>query len=190
MVEALNLNTERITVIHLNDLKEYYRPSTADWKLNQKYKEIYFDRLSENFNEFVKGDLNVNWKNLNIFVDISESSDLEEIILNAVKELPKKIVFVIPEFKERNFWEFFKCFENENNFFKMSTDSDLYFNNGELVGLRMWNSYIGVLTGKELLAFAKSNGDLIKLLKEGDESGEVLKCGGLFEEELEDSFSS
>jgi hypothetical protein len=41
-----------------------------------------------------------------------------------------------------------------------------------------------------LLAFAKSNGDLIKLLKEGDESGEVLKCGGLFEEELEDSFSS
>jgi hypothetical protein len=186
MVEAMNLNTERKGVIHLNDLKEYFRPSTSNWKLNQKYKEIYFDRLDIDGNDYVKGDMNVNWKNLSIFVDIDESSDLEEIILKAIKDLPKKIVFVIPEFKERVFWEFFKCFDCENEFVKMNKDSDLFLNEGESVGFRMWNSYIGVLNGKQILAFAKNNEDLVKELRKGSESGEVLKCEGFQEEDLED----
>ena len=94
-------------------------------------------------------------------MDIDESSDLEEIILKAIKDLPKKMVFVIPEFKERVFWEFFKCFDCENEFIKMNKDSDLFLNNGEFVGFRMWNSYIGVLNGKQILAFAKNNEDLV-----------------------------
>lgn len=78
---------------------------------------MYFDRLDLKQNEFVKGDLNVNWKNLSVFVDINECSDLEEIILNSVKDLPNRIiVFVIPEFKERMFWEFFNCFNDKIDF--------------------------------------------------------------------------
>jgi hypothetical protein len=77
----------------------------------------------------------------------------------------------------------FKCFDCENEFIKMNKDSDLFLNDGKFVGFRMWDSYIGVLNGKQILAFAK---DLVKELRKGSESGEVLKCEGVQEEVQED----
>ncbi len=58
----------------------------------------------------------------------------------------------------------------------MNKDSDFFLNNGEFVGFRMCDCYIGVLNGKLILAFAKNNEDLVKELRKGSESGEVLKC--------------
>lgn len=37
----------------------------------------------------------------------------------------------------------------------MNRDSDLFVNNGESVGFRMWDSYFGVLNKKQIFAFGK-----------------------------------
>ena len=104
MVEALNLETNRLSVIHLNDLKEYFRPNTSEWNINSRFLREYCDRLEIDISEFVRPDLNVNWKNKCIFVDINNCADLEDIILKSLKDLLSKLLLVVPEFKERNFW--------------------------------------------------------------------------------------
>jgi hypothetical protein len=179
MVEALNLETNRLSVIHLNDLKEYFRPNTSEWNINSRFLREYCDRLEIDISEFVRPDLNVNWKNKYIFVDINNCAALEDIILKSLKDLLSKLLLVVPEFKERNFWEFIKLFLHKNVFIDMSRDSDLYLSGEDAIGLRIWNSMIGCLDRNSLFKIAKNNTELVKLLREDLDSGEVLECDGV-----------
>ena len=42
---------------------------------------------------------------LMIFVDIGKAADLEVIFAKALKELPRRLLIVIPEWKERTFYD-------------------------------------------------------------------------------------
>ncbi len=80
VIQALNLKTLRISVLHLNDIKLYTRSSSFDWKLNENVLEYLikdFD-LEIDISTFEKFDINSqNVKGKNVFVDISCASDLE-----------------------------------------------------------------------------------------------------------------
>jgi hypothetical protein len=94
IVKAYNLETKRSAVVHLNDIKLYERPSLLNWKLNEKYKSKYADRLDIDLKNYQGVDLNVNWKGKDIYVDICDCADLEEIILKACKDLPNSFFFL------------------------------------------------------------------------------------------------
>jgi len=47
--------------------------------------------------------LNDSWKNKQAFVDIGKAADLEVIFSKALKELPRRLLIVISEWKERTF---------------------------------------------------------------------------------------
>ena len=117
-------------------------------------------------------------------MDINNCADLEDIILKSLKDLPSKLLLVVPEFKERNFWEFIKLFLHKDVFIDMSRDSDLYLSGEDAIGFRIWNSMIGCLDRNSLFKIAKNNTELVKLLREDPESGEVLECDGVEEEDV------
>ena len=49
--------------------------------------------------------MNDSWKNKQVFLDIGKAADLEVIFAKAVKALPRRLLIVIPEWKERTFYD-------------------------------------------------------------------------------------
>ncbi len=169
----------------MNDIKLYERPSLLSWKLSEKYKNKYADRLDMDLKDFQSADLNVNWKNKNIFVDAGDCADLEEIILKACKDLPNLIFLVVPEFKERLYWDFVESFLDRDGSVEIDDDSDVFTCEGENTGFRIWKSFAVSISKSALFKFMKQNSSLLKLMKENPESGEVLRCRG-FESVLDE----
>jgi hypothetical protein len=133
-------------------------------------------------------DLNVNWKGKDIYVDICDCADLEEIILKACKDLPNSLFLVVPEFRERLYWDFIEAFFDEDDSVEIDDDSDVFLYEGENTGFRIWKSHAISISKNALFKFMKQNSSLISMMKENPESGEVLRCRGFdsVDEEIHD----
>ena len=79
------------------------RPDTRSWKTNPEV-------LSEMLDEFkidsppTPADFAMRYKNKVIFADICDACDLEAILTKASSDVPRALVVVQPEWKERPFW--------------------------------------------------------------------------------------
>ena len=49
--------------------------------------------------------MNDSWKNKQVFVDIGKAADLEVIFAKALKELPRRLLIMIPEWRERTLYD-------------------------------------------------------------------------------------
>ena len=57
------------------------------------------EHLELNLEGFIQDDLNVSWKNSDVFTDISVAVDLEIGLAKALKEAPSRLVMVVLEWK-------------------------------------------------------------------------------------------
>jgi len=57
------------------------------------------EHLELNLEGFIQDDLNVSWKNSDVFTDISVAADVEIGFAKALKELPSRLVMVVLEWK-------------------------------------------------------------------------------------------
>ena len=183
MVRCLNLETRRTVYVHLNDLKLYKRPCTVDWRLNDKVKALLGEKLNVDWIDFESRNLSESWKGKDVFVDISSSADLEVIFAKALKELPRRMLIVVPEWKERSFFDLHEAIPGE--FTAIPNDADAFLENGEATGFRIWNSWFGVYLLKDLKETAKT-GDWIRRMLAGVE-GEVCYLEAPEEPEEADS---
>ena len=95
VVKCLNRNTKKIVYSHLNDLKAYKRPFNREGCLADTEIKRISTELDVDFENFIKGDLNNPWKNREVFVNISDASDLEMVFVKALKEQSKRILMVL-----------------------------------------------------------------------------------------------
>jgi len=114
IVKCLNLETKRTVYIHLNDLRSYQRPDTREWKMNPLEIKRVCSELDIEFEEFEEGDLNKSWKNRDVLIDISAAADLEIVFSKALKELPRRILMVITEWRERKFFDVHSAIDAED----------------------------------------------------------------------------
>jgi hypothetical protein len=178
MIRGLNLNTLICSVLHFNDIKVYTRPPTSDWKLNP----ICFEKIArelgiEDFNDFIKVELNdllnSHLKGKNIFIDICNSADLEEIFELLLKILPNRVLIVLPEFRERDFWWKFDIIPGE--LASIPDDSDSFLIATQPAGFRIWKSWLGIFEGNQLRTAASVGGKQNRTLS----SGELMKITDL-----------
>ena len=59
-----------------------------------------------------------------VFVDTSDAADLEMSSAKALKEQPKRVLMVIPEWKERNFFDIHSA--THADFISVSHDADAF----------------------------------------------------------------
>jgi hypothetical protein len=135
MVKCLNLDSKKIVYIHLNDLRNYKRPDTREWRPSESEIKRIAAELDLEFGNFTKSDLNNPWKNRDIFVDISDAADLEIIFAKALKEQPKRILIVIPEWKERKFFDIHSAIHAD--FISVSQDADAFIAGDDPAGFRI-----------------------------------------------------
>ena len=76
--------------------------------------------------------MNDSWKNKQVFVDIGKTADLEVIFGKGLKELPRRLLIVIPEWKERTFYDLHEYVLGE--FVAIPHDSDSFVESGEVTG--------------------------------------------------------
>ena len=72
--------------------------------------------LDLNFENFTKGDLNSPSNNREVFVDISDAAHQEMVFVKALQDQPKKILIVIPEWKELNFFDIHSAIHDADGF--------------------------------------------------------------------------
>lgn len=161
IVKGLNLDTMRSSVVHINDIRNYERPSVLEWKssipsLNNALSE--FDQgLDLSSVDYSASELGKNWHDKTVFADISCVSDLEEIFLKAIKELPKFLVVIIPQWKEKLFWMFHELIVGDYVPFNDFEEG------GNPVGRLAWVSWLGIITQKHLKDARKLNLSLSSL---------------------------
>jgi hypothetical protein len=184
MVRGLNLNTLRCSVMHFNDIKVYKRPATSDWKLNP----VCFEKISqelgiENLNDFLTIGLeelqSSTLKGKEVFIDINNSVDLEEIFELLLKVSPKRVLIVLPEFKERDFWWKFDLIPGE--LASVPDDADSYLVNSNPAGFRIWKSWIGYFEFNQLRTVSSVGGRNNRTLS----SGELMKITELEDDEYD-----
>ena len=83
-----------------------------------------------------------------LFVDINLSADLEEVFDMIMKNPPKKLLIILPEFKERDFWWQFDSISGE--LLSISHDSDAFYVENHPAGFRMWDCWVGFFTEKQI----------------------------------------
>jgi len=101
------------------------------------------------------------------------------IFAKALKEKPKRILIVIPEWKERKFFDIHSAIHAD--FISVSHDADAFIAEDDPAGFRIWNCWVGCYTLKDLRKAARDSG-WIKALMSGTE-GEVLRLDAPEEEE-------
>ena len=67
---------------------------------------------------------------------------MEVIFAKALKELPRRLLIVIPECKERTFYDLHEYVLGE--FVAIPHDSDSFVESGEVTGFRICNSWLGL----------------------------------------------
>ena len=120
-------------------------------------------------------------KGRNLFVDINQVNDLEDIFHEILKIKPNKLLIILPEFKEREYWHQFDSIPGE--LLSLPHDADTFTINGQPSGLRIWDAWIGLFDSKQIISAvqmgAKStniSGELWKLDVEEEilvDSGEI-----------------
>ena len=178
VVRALNLDTFKESYIHLSDLKIYTRPPTQSWRLNPVILNGVCNELDVNFGDFQDIRMQDSWKGKCVFVDINQSADLEEILLKAVKDLPKKLLVLLPEWKERSFWSTHEGIVGDQ--VSLPLDEDVFLADGEPAGFRLWNCWVGLFDRKALVEAAAN-----KVVPDvnHEDLGELLSYKGQPEEE-------
>jgi len=155
--------------LHINDLKVYQRPCTTDWNLNDKTKGELCAKLDVAWTDFDELFLNA-WKNKQVFVDIGKAAGVEVIFAKALNDLPRRLVILIPESKERTFYNLHQYVLGE--FVPIPHDSDSFVKRREVTRFRIWKSWLGLYEHKALKSVAKE-GDWIRKMFSGVE-GEVF----------------
>jgi len=183
MVKCLNSDTKTTAYNHLNDLRTYKRPETREWRLADSQIKRISTELDLDFENFVKEDLNNPWENREVFADISDAADLEMVFVKALKEQPKRILMVIPEWKQRKFFDIHSAIHAV--FISVSQDADAFLVGDDPAGFRIWDCSVGSYTLRDLRKVARDSG-WIKGLMSGTE-GEVLKLLASEEEHVADS---
>ena len=150
-----------------------------EWKMNPLKIKRVCSELDIEFEEFEEGNLNKTWKNRDVFIDISAAADLEIVFARALKELPRRILMVIPEWRERKFFDVHSGIDAED-FYSVSHDADVFLVDQGPAGFRLWDCWMGYYSLKDL-----KNG-WVKDLMSGTE-GEVLRFHGPEEEHEPDS---
>ena len=127
MVKCLNLETKWIVYIDLNDLHCHKSPDTDSWILEREYVESLCVKLGLEFHDFASADLNETWKNKDLFVDVCMDADLEVVFAKALKVQPRRLLIVVPGWKEKKFYEVHSTID----------DSDTFLNNGDPTEFRI-----------------------------------------------------
>jgi hypothetical protein len=140
--------------------------------------------LDIEFEEFEEGDLNKSWKNRDVLIDISAAADLEIVFSKALKELPRRILMVITEWRERKFFDVHSAIDAED-FYSVSHDADAFLVDQDPAGFRLWDCWMGYYSLKNLKKLARDSG-WVKDLMSGTE-GELLRFHGREEEHELDS---
>ena len=83
-----------------------------------------------------------------------------------MKELPRRLLIVIPEWEERTFYDLHEYVLGE--FVAIPHDSYSFVESGEVTGFRIWNSWLGLYVQKVLKSVAKEE-DWIRRLRSGVE---------------------
>ena len=86
--------------------------------------------------------LNECWKSKDVFVDVSSAAELEVIFVKALKELLRIMLLIIPEWKERAFFDIHDAIPGE--FEAISHDAHSFLENREATGFLIWTSWLGV----------------------------------------------
>ena len=92
------------------------------------------------------------------------------IFAKSLNELPRRLLIVIPEWKDRTFYVLHEYVFGE--FVAIPHDSDSFIESGDVTRFRIWNSWLGLFGQKALKSVAKE-GDWIRNMLSGVE-GEVL----------------
>jgi hypothetical protein len=161
MVEALNLDTRRRVVCHLNDIKILHRPSLMGLSAKNG-----FIRLMESANEFTElaNEQMFEWpmtgKNGFTFVDISYCRDLPEILIDS--KIKNDLVIVVPEWKEELFFEMHEAIPG--NFIELDS-YDLSYENEVQEIMFNFKIWLGIYKQEDL---KRCRNNLIQLLETGD----------------------
>jgi hypothetical protein len=126
-----------------------------------------------NVNEFLKINLkdmyDLHWKGKDVFVDIQDAADLEEIFDLILKNCPNRVLIVLPEFRERDFWWKFDIIPGE--LASIPDDADAFYMNDQPVGFRLWKSWLGLFELKHIRTAIGLGGRHNRTLS----SGELMK---------------
>ena len=152
LVKFLSLDTKEVVCIHSNDLRDFKRLDTREWKISGSEMKRISAQVDLEFGDFSKGNLKNPWKNREIFVHIADAADLEMAFAKALKEPPKKILMV----------HYAIC---------VSLVAD------HPAGFRIWDCCVGCYTLQDLRKVARDSG-WVKDLMSGTE-GEVLRLDAL-----------
>jgi hypothetical protein len=175
MVKGLNLETFRVSHVHINDLRVIERPDLSTFALNEYVLEDVLQELSENVSGYSRLSENwreKSWNNKMIFVDVDNCVDYQEIFAKALKERPSRLMIVIPEWRECAFWYIHELIKGE--FISVpEEDPASFLSNGEPAGLLAWKSWVGFFTGKALQDASET--PVIRKLLGASACGEVLK---------------
>ena len=68
---------------------------------------------------------------------------------NALKELPRRIVMVIPEWRERKFFDV-HCAIDAEDFYSVSHDADAFIVDQDPAVFRLWDCWMGYYSWKDL----------------------------------------
>jgi hypothetical protein len=172
MVRALNLETLRTSVLHFNDIKAYSRTTTYDWKLNPILLQKLAHELGiSNIDDFERMNLkdlfDKNVKDKDIFLDINNAADLEEIYEIILKVYPKRVLIILPEFRERDFW--WKYDNIAGEMMSVPDDSDSYLINDSVpAGFRIWKSWLALFDSKQLKVASNLGSKSIRTLSSGE----------------------
>ena len=101
--------------------------------------------------------------------------------VKALKEQPKRILMVIPEWKERKFFDIYSVIHAV--FISAFHDADAFLVGGEPAGFRIWDCWVGCYTLRDLRKVARDSGRMKDLISE-----QKLRLHASEEEHVEDSF--
>jgi hypothetical protein len=185
MIRGLNLETLRTSVLHFNDIKQYKRTSTTGWKTNPMLLEKLAHELGiNNVNDFERVEITdlfaSSLKGKDIFVDINCAADLEEIYEFILKIYPKRVLVMLPEFKERDFWWKFDLIPGE--LVSVPDDSDSFLISSQPVGFRIWKSWLALFELEQLKSVSRIGGKNNRTLS----SGELMKITIAEDDQSED----
>ena len=148
MVQAVNLETNRLSHIHVKDIKKYGRPNVSNWRLNKN--KISLEEIGlESLDGFEDTDMSKDWRKRRIFADINHVHDLDDVYKKALKDQPESLLLVVPGWKELSATQWMECVQGEA--LEITPDSDGFLIGDREAGFRVWKCWIVPHSRKQLL---------------------------------------
>ena len=182
MIKCLNPDNKKIVYIHLKDLRTHKRHGTRELRLDDSAIKRISTELHLDFENLSKGDLYNSWKNRKVFVDVSDAADLETVFVKALKEQRKRILMVIPEWKERKFFDVNSAIHAD---FISVSHVDAFLFGDEAAGFCIWDCWVCRCALRDLRKVTRDSGWINDLMS--GTKGKVLILHVSEEEHTEDS---